>query len=188
MEEYYYLPQNLHPGTRAMMFIDGENLAIRYKNILGSNAPRPDVEHEADIFVWNVKANVLDHNACEIIRHFYYTSVSGDSEKIDLIKDRLINLGIEAPRVFKKKYKNEKAKSVDIMLATEMLSHAYRKNYDIAVLVSGDGDYVPVVEAVKAEGCRVILWFFEEGLSPLLRRAVDYSFNLSKWFIPKRKP
>lgn len=60
-----------------------------------------------------------------------------------------------------------------------MLTQAHRKNFDIAVLVAGDEDYVPLVEAVMAEGCRVWLWFVSEGLSPALKRTVDYYKDVS---------
>lgn len=59
-----------------------------------------------------------------------------------------------------------------------MLSHAYRRNYDLAVLVAGDEDYVPLVEAATAEGARVVLWFLRSGLSRKLERAVDHFFDL----------
>jgi len=45
--------------------------------------------------------------------------------------------------------RNRRSKRVDSTLATDMRTHAHRKNYDIAVLVAGDEDYVPLVEAVK---------------------------------------
>ena len=89
-------------------------------------------------------------------------------------------MGLEAPRVFKKE-KGERAKRVDISLATDMLTHAHRKNYVVAVLVAGDEDYIPLVDAVMAEGHRVFLWFFEEGLSPILKRRVDHFFDISKF-------
>ena len=48
-----------------------------------------------------------------------------------------------------------------------MLSHAFRDNYEVAVLVAGDGDYVPVVQEVQRLGKIVFVWFFEnEGLNP----------------------
>ena len=68
-----------------------------------------------------------------------------------------------------------------------MLSHAHKGNYDIAILVAGDDDYVPLVRAVKAEGCRVVLWFFEkegEGLSRNLKMESDWFFDIS-WFLLK---
>jgi uncharacterized LabA/DUF88 family protein len=58
-----------------------------------------------------------------------------------------------------------------------MLLHAARKNYEVAILIAGDEDYVPLVEAVKSEGRRVYVWAVSNGLSPALRRAADH-FNL----------
>jgi uncharacterized LabA/DUF88 family protein len=79
--------------------------------------------------------------------------------------------------------KGKRSKRVDITLASELLTHVHRRNMDIAVLVAGDEDYVPLVESVKSEGCRVVLWFFKEGLSTNLELAVDHAFNLSAWFL-----
>lgn len=69
-----------------------------------------------------------------------------------------------------------------------MLSHAHRKNYDVAILVAGDDDYVPLVRAIKAEGCRVVLWFFQDsaGLSQNLVNECDYFFDIS-WFLLQPK-
>ena len=72
------------------------------------------------------------------------------------------------------------SKQVDISLAVEMLSHAHRGNYDAAVLVAGDGDYVPLVDAVAAAGRRVFLWFVKDGLSAVLRRRVDHFYDLGR--------
>ena len=117
-----------------------------------------------------------------VIRHYYYTSAVGSTEVRDKIHDQLASLHIEAPRVFPKR-KGKRSKRVDISLSVDMLSHAHRKNYDLAVLVAGDEDYVPLVEAVEAEGRRVVLWFFENGLSVSLRRAVDHFFDLKRAFM-----
>ena len=45
-------------------------------------------------------------------------------------------------------------KSVDVKLATDLLE--LRQIYDIAIIVSGDADYVPAVKAVKDSGKRVV--------------------------------
>lgn len=37
LDESKYLPDNLKAHTKAMMFIDGENLSIRYKELLKSS-------------------------------------------------------------------------------------------------------------------------------------------------------
>lgn len=161
-----------------MVFVDGENLAIRYGERLEENDPQDHVVYERDVFVWSPFANVRDHRTCEIVRRYYYTCVSGDNEYISEIEDKLKSVGIEAPRVFKKQ-KGKKTKRVDISLATDMLTHAHRRNYNIAILVGGDEDYIPLVQAVMAEGCRVFLWFLEEGLSKHLKCEVDHYFDIS---------
>jgi uncharacterized LabA/DUF88 family protein len=162
-----------------MVFVDGENLAIRYKGILGENDPFGHVQYEPDVFVWSKFLNMHHHLHCEVIRRYYYTSTRGDEQRREEIHDRLQKVGIEAPRVFPRRKKSG-SKRVDISLAVDMLSHAYLGNYDIAVLVAGDEDYVPLVDAVGAAGRRVFLWFIEDGLSPSLRRKVDYYFDIGR--------
>jgi|GEM_PF-1226410 len=174
---YYYLPPNIHGGSKAMMFVDGENLAIRYGEMLGASKPPFHVSFVPNVFVWSTFANAADHTACEIVRRYYYTAVQGDEHKVEDIEEQLKNLGIEAPRVFKKT-RGRRAKRVDISLATDMLSHAHRKNYDLAILVGGDEDYLPLLQAVAAEGRRIVLWALESGLSPALARAADHLFDI----------
>lgn len=87
-------------------------------------------------------------------------------------------MGIHAPRVFPK-FKQKGSKRVDISLSVDMLSHAQAGSYDAAVLVAGDEDYVPLVEAVEAQGRQVFVWFVSSGLSPALKRQADYFFNLA---------
>lgn len=169
-------------GARIMVFVDGENLAARYAEVLGSSSPQDHVQHEAGVFAWTSALMGVGNPHVPVLRHYYYTSVVGSDEKRDQIHDRLVSLGIEAPRVFYKK-KGKGSKRVDISLSVDMLSHAHRKNYDVAVLVAGDEDYVPLVNAVESEGCRVVLWFFQNGLSPALRRSADHWFDLSHAFL-----
>lgn len=47
-------------------------------------------------------------------------------------------------------------KGVDVRMATAMISLAWADNYDIAVLVSSDRDFVPVAEFLETKGVKVI--------------------------------
>ncbi len=180
LSDSYFLPVGTTPETRAMVFVDGENLSIRYQEILGSNSPADHVRFERDVYVWSRYANLTQGRPrCQVIRRHFYTSVQGDTSKIEAVEDELKELGIEAPRVFQKP-KGRRAKRVDIQLTAEMLSHAHRGNFDLAILVAGDQDYVPLVEAVKYEGKRVVVWFFRDGLSRDLVLAADHAFNIAK--------
>lgn len=71
----------------------------------------------------------------------------------------------------------------------DMLSHAFRGNYEAAVLIAGDADYVPLVEEVKRLGKNVYRSFFEfHGLSPELRRSVDSFSDITAQLVQSWKP
>jgi uncharacterized LabA/DUF88 family protein len=161
-----------------MLFVDGENLAIRYRALLGDRSPPDHVAYEPDVFVWGRHLNP-QAAGIEVIRKHYYTCVGQDEPHRRQIEALLKDSGLEAPRVFPK-VRGSRSKRVDISLSTEMLTHAHRDNYDMAILVAGDEDYVPLVEAVMAEGKRVVVWFFGEGqgLSPALKGAADHFFDV----------
>ncbi|MFX1601816.1 MAG: NYN domain-containing protein [Promethearchaeota archaeon] len=60
-------------------------------------------------------------------------------------------------------------KKVDINIAIDIISLAYENAYDTAVLVSGDGDFVPVVKRVKELGKNVEVWAFRYSLANTLK-------------------
>jgi uncharacterized LabA/DUF88 family protein len=63
-------------------------------------------------------------------------------------------------------------KKVDINIALDIISLAYENAYDIAVLVSGDGDFVPVVSKVKELGKAVEVWAFKYSLANALLEVI----------------
>jgi uncharacterized LabA/DUF88 family protein len=164
--------------ARGMMFVDGENLAIRYGKALAAKNRTPfnNTSHEPDTYVWSPNLNHA-HGTPAIMRKYYYTVVQGDDVKLADTEEKLKALGMEAPRVFKKD-KGKGSKRVDITLATDMLLHATRKHYDFAILIAGDEDYVPLVKAVQGEGARVHVWFISDGMSRALRMAADHFTDL----------
>jgi len=164
-------------SNRVMIFVDGENFAMSFKRVKGEK-PMPEESHyEEDVYYWGARIGLICAIA-QVVRIHYYTSVKGDHERLDQVTDALKVAGIEAPRVFKR-HKQRGSKRVDITLATEMLGHAHRDNYELAVLIAGDEDYVPLVEAVQREGPQVSVWFFKEAVSPALRRCADSFHDLS---------
>lgn len=65
-------------------------------------------------------------------------------------------------------------KGVDIQLAVDMLQLALTKGIEKALLVTGDSDFVPVVNAVKASGVNVSLHYASQlPTHQSLRQAVD---------------
>lgn len=67
----------------------------------------------------------------------------------------------------------------DVGIAVDAIKMA--KSLDAIVLVSGDGDYIPVVEYIQSTtGCRVESMSFKESTSGKLVEAVDDFTNLSE--------
>lgn len=73
----------------------------------------------------------------------------------------------------------------DVGIATDILR--LEPKIDVAVLVSGDGDFVPLVEFAKEKGLRVEIMGFQKSTSSALIESadsfVDLSQNSSKFLI-----
>jgi len=70
-------------------------------------------------------------------------------------------------------------KGVDVKLAVDMLSLAHKDKYDIAILISEDGDFVKAVEAVRELGKQVENAYFKS-------RAVHLKSSCSTYVILTR--
>lgn len=61
-------------------------------------------------------------------------------------------------------------KGVDVRMATDMIRLAWADNYDVAVLVSSDKDFVPVAEFLETTGIKVIHGAFPPRGADLTRK------------------
>jgi len=64
-------------------------------------------------------------------------------------------------------------KGVDGLIAVDMLVGAFRGLYQVGILIAGDADFVPIVNAVRREGVMVVVAAEEASLADDLRRAAD---------------
>ncbi len=181
---------------RWMIFVDGENLTLQAQRIAKANGVEllEGKYLQRDTLFWIppmtaenpfttafhpcLRIPYPTENRC--IRAHYYTAVKGNEEKAHKTRLALRNLHFE-PEVFTKIH--GKSKGVDIKLARDVLCHAFRDNYDLAVLVAGDGDYVPLVDEMKRLGRIVCVYFFDgpgSGLSEALRLSADFFQGLDK--------
>lgn len=71
-------------------------------------------------------------------------------------------------------------KEVDVALACEMVAHAFRDNYDVAILVSGDRDFIPAIQHVQASGKRVEVAAFANSVGEEMRRSADRFHELER--------
>ncbi|RUM31989.1 MAG: NYN domain-containing protein [Aquifex sp.] len=160
-------------NERLMIFIDGSNLfhGIRYLNIKVDYSKLVEFLREGRY----------------LVRAYFYTAVpqekdvkKGTPEWDSLMRqrrflDELSLMGIKVKTANLRKLPSGEylEKEVDIMLATDMLSLAYRNAYDTAILVSGDSDFIHTVEAVQSLGKRVENATFKKTSSYSLRKVCD---------------
>jgi hypothetical protein len=85
-------------------------------------------------------------------------------------------------------------KGIDIMLATDMLHFAWNNLYDVAILVSGDGDFAYALQAAKNMGKHVEVAYFESNISKSMldvadnRHLLNQEFFKGLWRAMKRRP
>ena len=131
---------------KVMVFIDGSNLYHNLKSIFGST----DLDYAKFI-------SKLIGSQRELVRTYYYNCPLEQSEDSAAYKAqqrffeylyRIPDFEVRLGRLQLKKDKKVE-KGVDVKLATDMLSKAFKNHYDVAILISGDGDFVEVVNQVK---------------------------------------
>ncbi len=163
-----------------MVFIDGNNLYHSLKHVMG----RTNLDfHEFS------KRLVQDR---QLIRVYYYNAPlnrEDDEEKYRQQQSFFDSLDT-VPYLTKKFGRLEKRlvkqtlpdgtfvsvptyveKGVDTFIVIDMLSHAYKDNYDTAILVSGDEDFAVLVDNIKDIGKHVEV--ANLGGSYILRQAAD---------------
>lgn len=168
-----------------MVFIDGSNLYHSLKQSYG----RTDVDF----------AKFCEQLAAgrDLVRAYYYNASIDQAVEpqryADQLRffDRLRRLPRFEVKLGTLVYRNHPQvppyeKGIDVRLATDMLTHAYRANFDAAILVSGDTDFADAVQAVKDLGRNVeIALFGNPTSSRRLRDVADDVISLEKPYLNK---
>ena len=163
---------------RVMVFIDGSNLY----HVLGQICGRHDLQF--DKFAQKL-ANGRD------LRRVYYYNVRQEafedrSNASD--QEKFLNSLYDTPYlevklgIWKQRGGTMVEKGVDVMLATDLVTRAYRDHYDTAIVVSGDADFYPALQAVKDAGKQVEVAAFDANISAEASRTTDVHINLTKTF------
>jgi len=75
--------------------------------------------------------------------------------------------------------RRRRQKQVDVLLAVEVLTHAFRKNFDRAILASGDLDFKPVVDSLVSLGAFTEVWYEPKHAAGELLAAADVRRELT---------
>ena len=74
-----------------------------------------------------------------------------------------------------------KQKGVDVLLAVDMITKAYSNQYEFAILLAGDSDFLEVVNAVKDSGKRVFGMYFRGHIADDLFDAFDARIEIENF-------
>jgi uncharacterized LabA/DUF88 family protein len=69
-------------------------------------------------------------------------------------------------------------KGVDILVAIELLAGAFKNEYDVAIIVTGDGDFADVAREVRGAGKLIFNAFFDLQKSYELSKAANGFIDL----------
>ena len=76
-------------------------------------------------------------------------------------------------------------KRIDVLLAIDMVRLCSKKQIDIVVLISGDSDLVPAVEASKEEGAIVQLYYRSRSTADELLNVCDERYEIDQALIDR---
>ena len=194
------------PIGKTLVLVDGENLSSRYKQMIadGRAGATGDV-FVGDFFVWN--PDVLGGWLWDILRISYHTSVVGDQAALDAARGAISAVrfkcraevialyqktqmfrtaeGRLVPQVRKRASKTRKESICDTAISVEALRAAYRDQAQKIVLLSGDGDFIPLYQELMHSGCEVVVGAFSSGLNQEVPLVVDSFFNLDEYYFQK---
>ena len=152
-----------HPDQRVGVFVDVQNMYYSAKNLFGQKVNFGNIVKEGTA-------------GRKLIRAMAYV-VSTESKEEQPFFDALYNQGIETRekplQIF---YGGEKKADWDVGLTVDAIRLS--PSVDAIIIVSGDGDYVPLVEYLRNQGKQVEVMAFGETTSSKLIEAADDFIDL----------
>ena len=177
--------------NKTVLFIDGSNFYYGLKSVYGD-------EKSLSGFNFKKLGEILA-NGRNLVRIIYYNAplnfddspekYSKQQKFFEKVKNTE-NVKLILSRLQKRKIKGTNkhyyvVKGDDIHIAVDMVKGAYENTFDIAILVSGDGAFVPAVNTIQEKGKVVENAYFKESLSWHLKQNCDKSTLLTKEMLDK---
>lgn len=154
-----------HKNQRVAIFIDIQNLYHSAKNLYG-----------ARVNFRNLLLEAIENR--QLIRAIAYVAKSdepGEASFFDVLEKTGIEIRIKDLQVYPD---GTKKGDWDVGLAVDAIRVS--QTVDVIILASGDGDFVPLVEYLKALGKRVEVISFGRTTSYRLKEIVDDFYDLDE--------
>lgn len=78
------------------------------------------------------------------------------------------------------------SKNADTFLVIDAVTLADK--IDVAIILGGDKDFLPLVWYLRSRGTRVEIWSWPEATSPEVKQAADYYYPISTEFLVQNRP
>ena len=154
-----------HPEQRVGVFIDVQNMYYSAKNLYGSKVNFGQIVQEAVA-------------GRKLIRAIAYV-ISTEKGEEQAFFEALYNLGIETrEKPLQTFYGGEKKGDWDVGITVDAIRLS--PSLDTIILVSGDGDYLPLVEYLQNQGKQVEVVAFGNTTSARLKEEADDFIDLSE--------
>ena len=154
-----------HKEQRVGVFIDAQNLYHSAKNL-----------HHGRVNFENVLKDALGER--QLVRAIAYVITTESGEESGFF-GALNKMGIETKtkdlQIFSS---GSKKADWDVGLAIDAVKLSSK--LDVVILASGDGDFVPLVEYLKMNGCQVEVITFGKSASGKLKEAADNFVDLDE--------
>jgi uncharacterized protein (TIGR00288 family) len=154
-----------HPDQRVAMLIDTQNLYHSAKNLYKSKVN----------FAAVVKAAVQDRKLIRAVSYVVNTESGEEAPFFEALEKVGIEIKTKDLQIF---YGGAKKADWDVGLAVDAIKLAHK--VDAIILATGDGDFIPLVEYVKSQGCQVEVITFGRSSSSGLRAVVDDFIDLDE--------
>ncbi|MBS3100142.1 NYN domain-containing protein [Candidatus Pacearchaeota archaeon] len=171
---------------RVILFIDGSNFYYGLKWLYGEDkelsnfnflkfgeklAGKRDLIR---VYYYNAPLDYKNNQEKYAKQQKFFNKITS-TDKVKLILSRLQKRRIKGTNKFYYVVKGDY-----IHLASDIIRGAYEDMYDEAILVSGDGDFIPAIKIVQEKGKIVENAYFKLSLSWHLKQECDNSINLTK--------
>jgi len=147
-----------HPEQRVAILIDTQNLYHSAKNLYKSKVNFGEV----------VKAALGGRKLIRALSYVVNTEGGEEGAFFEALEKIGIEIKTKDLQIF---YGGAKKADWDVGLAIDAIKLAHK--VDAIVLATGDGDFIPLVEYVKSQGCQVEAISFGRSSSSRLREVVD---------------
>ena len=176
---------------RVSIFIDGNNFYHGLKYIFKDSRKFIDFNFE--------KLCKLLTEDNKIINIFYYNACLDKNENKDKYESqqrffeklrKIPKFNLILCKLLKRKIKGKNEyyyvlKEDDIHMAVDMVEGSCENQFDISILVSGDGDFVPAVKSAQKHNKKVENIYFKKSSSRNLKEICNKSVELTKELLDK---